>query len=148
MKTRITEQPEIQSYPIGIYCYFGFDLILESCEVSVCQTQSVNKRYPICPNLPCCEQHIALRRRFGGKYSETFAYFSKKHTKEFCKKTNKYNCTTKKTTTFAHAKGALTDRTSTKGEKGIRCKSETIPVAVSPYLSLLHSLPLVYTGKA
>ena len=72
MKTRITEQPEIQSYPIGIYCYFGFDLILESCEVSVCQTQSVNKRYPICPNLPCCEQHIALRRRFGGKNTIIF----------------------------------------------------------------------------
>ena len=40
-----------------------------------------------------------------------------------------------------------------KSEKGIRCESGTIPVAVyldfhSESLSLLHSLPLVNTGKA
>ena len=34
--------------PIGIYCYFGFVLLVESCEVSVSKTQSVNKRYLIC----------------------------------------------------------------------------------------------------
>ena len=38
--------------------------------------------------------------------------FLKNTQKSFVKKTNKYNGTTKKTTTFAHAKGALTDRTS------------------------------------
>ena len=26
--------------PIGIYCYFGFVLLVESCEVSVSKTQS------------------------------------------------------------------------------------------------------------
>ena len=31
--------------PIGIYCYFEIDLLFESCEVSVSQYQSVNKRY-------------------------------------------------------------------------------------------------------
>ncbi len=35
---------------------------------------------------------------------------------------------------FASAKGALTNRCVTRGEKGIRCESGTIPVAVSPTL--------------
>ena len=82
MKTRITEQPEIQSYPIGIYCYFGFDLILESCEVSVCQTQSVNKRYSICPNLPQKQRETySLRHRFGGT-SKVFLIKQENHSQK------------------------------------------------------------------
>ena len=46
--------------PIGIYCYFGFVLLLESCEVSVSKTQSVNKRYSICQK-PTQERPIAKR---------------------------------------------------------------------------------------
>jgi len=40
--TRMCEHEII--IPIGIYCHFGFWTV-ESCEVSACSSQSVNKRY-------------------------------------------------------------------------------------------------------
>ncbi len=46
--------------PIGIYCYFEIDLLFESCEVSVSQYQSVNKRYLICQK-PTQERTFAKR---------------------------------------------------------------------------------------
>ena len=57
--------------PIGIYCTLVLSYLLESCEVSVSKTQSVNKRYSIChENLPLGNLletlfagHISLQRR-------------------------------------------------------------------------------------
>ena len=46
--------------PIGIYCYFEIDLLFEICEVSVSQSQSVNKRYSICQK-PTQERPFAKR---------------------------------------------------------------------------------------
>ena len=56
-------------------------------------------------------------------------------------------CNSKNSLYICSAQGAQTPRCWPKGEKGIRCESGTIPVAVyldsTKELCLLHSLPLV-----
>ena len=51
--------------PIGIYCSLWVaTLNNESCEVSNCQTQSVNKRYSICPKIHSQKRHIPFGADF------------------------------------------------------------------------------------
>ena len=65
---------------IGIYCYFGFVLLVESCEVSVSKTQSAINAIQYVRNLPRknhCETlfagHTPSSVGFGCKGSEKFA---------------------------------------------------------------------------
>ena len=62
-------------------------------------------------------------------------------------------CSSKNITYICSAQGALKPHCWPKSEKGIRCESGTIPVAVyldstSRSFGLLHSLPLAKAGKA
>lgn len=65
--------------PIGIYCYFVLSYKSESCEVSDCQQQSVNKRYLNMSNPPICEETLPSSADFSTTkvllFSEMCKYF-------------------------------------------------------------------------